>query len=109
MLRPDDSNTILTTQDLARFLKDVIRREDSDLKIDVDYESGELYITCKEFSSGLSIKSDMFGVWVVSELISQENDGIFTQTGNIHETEHTLTVLRAIATWIRDIEENRRG
>ncbi len=109
MLRPDDSNNILTAQDLAVFLKDMVQKEDNDLNIDVDYEPGELYINCREFNSGLSIKSDKFGVWVISELISQENDGVFTQSGNAHETENTITVLRAIATWIADIEESKRG
>jgi hypothetical protein len=109
MLRPDDSKNILTAQDLAVFLKDMVHREDSDLNIDIDYEPGELYINCKEFNSGLSIKSDKFGVWVISELISQENDGVFTQSGNTHETEDTTTVLRAIGTWIADIEESKRS
>jgi hypothetical protein len=45
-------------------------------------------------------------VWVISEVISQENDGIFTQSGNFHQTEKTITVLRAVASWIRDLEES---
>jgi hypothetical protein len=39
-------------------------------------------------------------------VISQENDGIFTQSGNVHRTEKTITVLRAVASWIRDLEES---
>jgi hypothetical protein len=44
MIRPEDVETILTTQDLSVYLKDMVQKEDRDLKIDVDYESGELFI-----------------------------------------------------------------
>ena len=108
MIRPEDVETILTAQDLSVYLKDMVQKEDRDLKIDIDYESGELFISCPGFSFGISIKTDPFGVWVISELISQENDGIFTQSGNFHKTEKTMTVLRAVASWIRDLEESTR-
>jgi hypothetical protein len=106
MLRPEDVETILTTQDLSVYLKDMVQKEDCDLKIDIDYESGELFINCPGFSHGLSVKTDPFGVWVISEVISKDNDGIFTQSGNLHKTEKTITVLRAVASWIRDIENS---
>lgn len=106
MLRPEDAEMILTTHDLSVYLKDIVQKEDHDLKIDIDYESGELFINCPGFSYGLSVKADPFGVWVISEVISQENDGIFTQSGNVHRTEKTITVLRAVASWIRDLEES---
>ncbi len=109
MLRPDDSKNILTTIELSAHVENLVQREDRDLKIDVNYEAGELYINCKDFSNGLSITTDTFGVWVINELVSQENDGVFTQSGNSHKTEDTLTVLRAIATWINDIEESKRN
>lgn len=106
MLRPEDVETILTTRDLSVYLKDMVQKDDRELHIDIDYESGELYINCPGFSDGLSVKTDPFGVWVISELVSQENDGVFTQTGNLHKTERTITVLRAVASWIADIEES---
>ena len=106
MIRPEDVETILTTQDLSVYLKDMVQKEDRDLKIIIEYESGELFISCPGFSFGLSVKTDPFGVWVISELISQENDGIFTQSGHAHKTEKTMTVLRAAASWIRDLEES---
>jgi hypothetical protein len=106
MLRPDDVETILTTRDLSVYLRDMVQKDDRELHIDIDYESGELYINCPGFSDGLSVKTDPFGVWVISELVSQENDGVFTQTGNLHKTERTITVLRAVASWIADIEES---
>jgi hypothetical protein len=109
MLRPEDVETILTTHDLSVFLKEMMQKEDRDLKIDIDYESGELCINCPGFSNGLSVKTDPFGVWVISELISQDNDGIFTQAGNHHETETTMTVLRAVASWIVDLEESSKN
>jgi len=108
MLRPEDIETILTTRDLSAFLKDMLKKEDLDLKIDIDYESGELFINCPGFSNGLSVTTDPFGVWVISEVISKDNNGIFNQTGNIHKTERTITVLRAVANWIRDLEESSR-
>jgi hypothetical protein len=108
MIRPEDVETILTTQDFSVYLKDMVQKEDRDLKIVIDYESGELFINCPGFSFGLSIKTDPFGVWIISELISQENDGVFTQSGNFHRTEKTMTVLRAVASWIRDLEESTR-
>jgi hypothetical protein len=40
MLRPEDVETILTTQDLSEYLKDMEQKEDRDLKIDIDYECG---------------------------------------------------------------------
>jgi hypothetical protein len=106
MLRPEDVETILTTRDLSEYLKDMVKKEDHDLKIDTDYESGELFINCPGFSYGLSVKTDPFGVWVISEVFSQDNDGIFTKSGNFHQTEKTMTVLRAVASWIRDLEES---
>jgi hypothetical protein len=108
MIRPEDAQTILTTHDLSVYLKDIVAREDCDLKIDVDYESGELFINCPGFSDGLSVTTDSFGVWVINEVISQENNGVFTQSGNFHKTEKTMTVLRAIASWIRDLEDSTR-
>jgi hypothetical protein len=108
MINPEDTGAILTTFDLSVYLKDIVQKDDRDLKIDIDYESGELFISCPGFSFGLSIKTDPFGVWVISELISQENDGIFTQSGNFHKTEKTITVFRAVASWIRDLEESTR-
>jgi hypothetical protein len=109
MLRPEDVETILTTHDLSVYLKDMVQKEDRDLKIDIDYESGELFINCPGFSYDLSVTTDPFGVWVISEVISQDNDGIFTQSGNLHKTEKTMTVLRAVASWIADLEESTRN
>jgi hypothetical protein len=108
MIRPEDAQKILTTHDLSVYLKDIVETEDSDLQIDADYESGELFINCPGFSYGLSVTTDTFGVWVINEVISQENDGVFTQSGNSHKTEKTITVLRAIASWIRDLEDSTR-
>lgn len=108
MLRPEDVETILTTHDLSVYLKEMVQREDRDLKIDIDYESGEVFINCPGFSYGLSVTTDPFGVWVISEVISQDNDGVFTQSGNIFKTEKTMTVLRAVASWIVDLEESTR-
>jgi hypothetical protein len=49
MLRPEDVELILTTYDLSVFLKDMVRKEDRDLKINIDYESGEVFINCPGF------------------------------------------------------------
>ena len=108
MLRPDDVETILTTHDLSVYLKDMVQKEDRELKIDIDYESGELFINCPGFSYGLSVTTDPFGVWVINEVISHDNDGVFAQSGNLHKTEKTMTVLRAVASWIVDLEESTR-
>ncbi|MDD1694742.1 MAG: hypothetical protein LUQ71_08460 [Methanoregula sp.] len=108
MLQPDDVETILTTRDLSVYLKKMVQKDDRELQIDIDYESGELYINCPGFSDGLSVKTDPFGVWVISELISSNNDGIFTQSGHLYKTEKTMTVLRAVASWIADLEESTR-
>ena len=108
MLRPDDVETILTTHDLSVYLKNMVQKDDRDLKIDVDYESGEVFINCPGFSNGLSVSTDPFGVWVINEVISKENNGIFTQSGKLYKTEKTMTVLRAVASWIFDLEESTR-
>jgi hypothetical protein len=108
MLRPDDVETILTTHDLSVYLREMVQKEDCELKIDIDYESGELFINCPGFSYGLSVTADPFGVWVINEIISHDNNGIFTQSGNLHKTEKTMTVLRAVANWIVDLEESTR-
>jgi len=109
MIRPEDIETILTTHDLSVFLEKMVAKEDRELKIDIDYESGEVFINCPGFSNGLSVKTDPFGVWVISEVISKDNDGIFTQSGNLYKTERTITVLRAVASWIRDLEDSTRA
>lgn len=106
MLRPEDVEKILTTHDLSVYLKDMLKREDRDLNIDIDYESGELFINAQGFSNGLSILIDEFGVWVIREAISEHNDGTFIQSKKSHKTENTVTVIRAVASWIRDIEES---
>ena len=106
MLRPEDVEKILTTHDLSAYLKDMLKREDLDLDIDIDYESDELFINCKGFSNGLSILIDKFGVWIIREAISKKNDGIFTQGKTSYKTENTMTVIRAVARWIQDIEES---
>jgi hypothetical protein len=108
MLRPEDIETILTTHDLSLYLKKMVQKEDSELKIDIDYESGELFINCPGFSNGLSVTTDPFGVWIINEVISQDNNGIFTQSGKLFKTEKTVTVLRAVASWIVDLEESTR-
>ena len=109
MIRPEDAQKILTAHDLSAYLMDIVEKEDCDLKIDIDYESGELFINCPGFSNGLSVTTDAFGVWVINEVISQENDGVFTQSGNFHKTEKTVTVLRAVASWIRNLEDSTRS
>ncbi len=109
MLRPEDVEKILTTGDLSAYLKDMLKREDRDLNLDIDFESGELFINCKGFSNGLSILVNTFGVWVIREAISKNNDGIFTQSKNSYKTESTLTVIRAVARWIHDIEASVGG
>lgn len=109
MLCPEDVETILTTHDLSVYLKDMVQKEDRELKINIDYESGELFINCPGFSYGLSVTTDPFGVWVINEIISHDNDGIFTQSGNLHKTEKTITVLRAVASWIVDLEESTKN
>jgi hypothetical protein len=109
MIRPEDAQKILTAHDLSEYLKDIVGKEDQDLKLDIDYESGEVFINCPGFSNGLSVTTDPFGVWVINEVISQENDGVFTQSGNFHKTEKTTTVLRAVASWIRDLEDSTRS
>ena len=52
MLRPKDAEKILTTHDLSGYVKEIVQKEDSDLKINIDYESGELFINCPGFSHG---------------------------------------------------------
>ena len=86
----------------------MVQKEDRELKIDIDYESGEGFINCPGFSEGLFVKTNPFGVWVISEVVSPYNNGIFTQNGNLFKTEKTITVLRAVASWIRDLEESTR-
>jgi hypothetical protein len=108
MLRPEAVEMILTTYDLSVFLKDMVQKEDRDLKINIDFESGEVFINCPGFSYGLSVTTDPFGVWVINELISHDNDGVYTQSGNQHKTEKTMTVLRAVASWIHDLEDSTR-
>jgi len=109
MLRPEDVETILTTHDLSVYLKDMVKTEDRDLKLNIDYESGELSINCPGFSYCLLVKIDTFGVWVISEMISKDNDGIYTESGKLYKTEKTITVLRAVANWIVDLEESTRN
>jgi len=38
MLRPEDVEKILTTGDLSAYLKDILKREDRDLNLDIDFE-----------------------------------------------------------------------
>jgi hypothetical protein len=86
--------------------------EEAQLEVFPNQRPGRRYwitLNCPEFSYGLSVKIDPYGVWVISELLSQENDGIFNKSGNLHKTESTMTVLRAVASWIVDLEESSRN
>jgi hypothetical protein len=52
--------------------------------------------------------TDPFGVWIISEVISLDNNGIFTRPVKLFRTtERTVTVLRAVASWIIDLEVRR--
>jgi hypothetical protein len=73
-----------------------------------DYEYGELFKNIPGFSNGLSVTTAPFGVRVISEVISQDTNGNFTQTGNRHKTYKTITVLRAVARWITDRGESSK-
>lgn len=105
MLRPEDIGKILTTHDLSAYLEKMVQRDDLDLDIHVEYETGELSMNCKGVSNGLPVLIAPFGVKVIRETISKETDGICTRSKAFYKTAHTLTVIRAIARWIRDIEE----
>ena len=74
----------------------------------MDYESGEVFINCPGFSQDLSASTDPFGVWVINEVISKDNNGIFTRSGKLYRSEKTITVLRAVASWIFDLEESTK-
>jgi hypothetical protein len=52
MLRPEDVETILTTHDLSVYLKAMVQKDDRDLKIDIDYESGELFTIVRDSQTG---------------------------------------------------------
>ncbi|MEI8330197.1 MAG: hypothetical protein WCF90_00825 [Methanomicrobiales archaeon] len=52
--------------------------------------------------------TDPFIFWVLNEVISMDNNGILTQTGNHFNTKKTMTVIRAVASWIFDLEESSR-
>jgi len=58
MIRSEDAGKILTTHDLSVYLREIVQKEDYELKIDIDYESGELFINCPGFSHGLSVTTD---------------------------------------------------
>jgi len=109
MSESPDNGQILTTYDLAAYVRNVLEKKKLNPALKVDYESGELFISYREFGYGLSVTIDVFGVWIINELISKENDGVFTQSGNLHKTESTQTVLRAISSWLRDVEESTKG
>jgi hypothetical protein len=76
MLQPEDIETIVTTQDLSVYLKEIVQKEERDLKIDIDYKSGELFMNCPGFSHDISVTTDPFGVRVISEGFSQDNNEI---------------------------------
>lgn len=59
-------------------------------KNNIDFESGELFIQGPGFSYRLSVTTDPFGVCVMNEVISQDNDGIYTRSGNLHKTAKTF-------------------
>ncbi|MFA5331859.1 MAG: hypothetical protein WC342_05725 [Methanoregula sp.] len=109
MSEAEDICQILTTYDLSLYVRDILEKKKINRALDVDYESGELFLSYKDFDYGLSVTIDVFGVWTINELLSKENDGVFTQSGNLHKTESTMTVLRAISSWLLDVEERKKG
>jgi hypothetical protein len=100
MLTPEEADTLLTTNDLAEFVKEELKQACVDQKISVDHQDDELCLTSAGYTHGLSITADSFGFWTIDTLILHESDGIYVHAGNPRTTERTLTVIRAIARWI---------
>ncbi len=108
MLSLDTIDTILTPSDLAEHVKEELQEAGGDPGIVVEYTMGEMILTSKGHTHGLSISLNSYGLWVIHEQISHENDGIFAQTGHSYKTENTVTVMRAIARWLMDVMETRQ-
>jgi hypothetical protein len=107
MLNLDTVDMIVTTFDLSEHLNEELKEAGGDPKIVVSYKSGEVIMTSEGYTHGLCIGLDSFGRWVIHELISHENDGVFAQIGSSHKTEQTMTVMRAVARWMFDVVESR--
>jgi hypothetical protein len=107
MLTPEEADTLLTTNDLAEFVKEEVRLAGVDQKISVEYQDEELCLTSEGHTHGLSITADSFGFWTIDTLILHESDGIYVHAGNSRTTERTITVIRAVARWIAGATEER--
>ena len=107
MLTPEEADTLLTTNDLAEFVKEEIRQALADQKISVGYQDNELRLTSTGYTHGLAITADSYGFWTIDTLILHESDGIYVHAGNPRTTERTMTVIRAIARWIAGATEER--
>jgi hypothetical protein len=112
MLTPEEADTLLTTYDLAEFVKEEIRLAGADKKVSVTVDDDALLLTSDGYTHGLTVTMDSFGFWSIDTLISHENDGEYVSTGYSRTTEKTMTVIRAIARWIagatRERVESRR-
>jgi glycine cleavage system aminomethyltransferase T len=108
MLTPEEADTLLTTHDLAEFVKEEVRLAGADKKISITLDDDALYLTSEGYTHGLSVTTDPFGFWVIDTLVSQENDGEYVCAGNSRTTEKTMTVIRAIARWIAGATQERQ-
>lgn len=94
----DCINNVLTPFDLHEKMKSVLEKtKDPDMII--NYGKGHFLIGHKKFQDGLAISTDGSGVWEITGLKSYE------LTDRVIRTEHTETVVRALACLLNTWEE----
>jgi hypothetical protein len=71
----------------------------------INYGNGHFLIGHNQFQDGLSISSDPFGMWQITQL-SLAEDGTYQFMEPVIRTENTETVIRAIASLMIRWQEN---
>jgi hypothetical protein len=71
----------------------------------INYGNGHFLIGHNQFQDGLSISSDPFGMWQITQLALAE-DGTYQFIEPVIRTEITETVVRAIASLMIRWQEN---
>ena len=95
---------VLTPHDLHEKMIPLATAEKSPGVV-INYGNGHFLIGNNQFQDGLSISSDPFGIWQITQL-SLAEDGSYQFMEPVIKTENTETVVRAIASLMMRWEEN---
>lgn len=99
----DGIYNVLTPSDLYDKMTKIISPEQHP-GVFINYGNGHFVIAHEKFNNGLAVSTDGLGVWIITSIKSAP-DNTYQYTNQVHRTENTETVSRAIAALLIAWEE----